>query len=514
MLIDNTHYYDNESRVTLIVSYFTDSNKTIPLETVRDEEAAVIKQKNFDKSRPKYSDWIQFLRNANDKTLTKDDADPNNFFWEQFFQAYLYFVGLANKSKITPYSDESFLLFLANLPIKLLSRVGSNLLKLSKFGYLQYLPDVDFKSLGTENIDFTPILNLDLSTFTLKDLTPQITEKAADYSAYYPLSLRAGTSAFKINSPYKDNIEKLTNLVDKKDFWTNLNNVLKNNFGIKFLLLNNERYDLTNLISSFSHYDATKTRRNFITSWATNQFREELTKLIFANKSGIQNGIDTPAKLLAVFNQTKTQLLTRLQVALERLQEVDPTITHLPINGGKYTIDQLLQATNKLLDSNLETEEAGAVDQIKALFSNSIYDDDVTKSTKQLEKYKEVLAFLKQLATDQKLTSFKINDQDYSFISLIADIKKQFVDLSQNSFTELQKLVEGKITLSQLKTTYQESLPSSPTQEPNASTSETKSPTQKSTNQNLAIGLGTAGGVVALAGTGGFVYWFVKIRKS
>ena len=33
-------------------------------------------------------------------------------------------------------------------------------------------------------------------------------------------------------------------------------------------------------------------------------------------------------------------------------------------------------------------------------------------------------------------------------------------------------------------------------------------------NQNLAIGLGTAGGIVALAGVGGFAYWFLKIRKS
>ena len=35
-----------------------------------------------------------------------------------------------------------------------------------------------------------------------------------------------------------------------------------------------------------------------------------------------------------------------------------------------------------------------------------------------------------------------------------------------------------------------------------------------SKNQDLAIGLGTAGGVVALAGVGGFAYWFLKIRKS
>ena len=36
----------------------------------------------------------------------------------------------------------------------------------------------------------------------------------------------------------------------------------------------------------------------------------------------------------------------------------------------------------------------------------------------------------------------------------------------------------------------------------------------KDTNQNLAIGLGVAAGIVVLAGVGGFAYWFLKIRKS
>ena len=44
-----------------------------------------------------------------------------------------------------------------------------------------------------------------------------------------------------------------------------------------------------------------------------------------------------------------------------------------------------------------------------------------------------------------------------------------------------------------------------------ATTEETK---EKNKNRDLAIGLGTAGGVLAFAGVGGFVYWFFKIRKS
>ena len=384
--------------------------------------------------------------------------------------------------------------------------MGRYLLELKKSKYLQYLPGVNPTSVGEGGVDLTAIWNLDPNTFTLKDLNPGITQTLYDYRNYGLFELNSSSnSASKLNTPYKDNIEKLTNLVDNRDFWTNLNNVLKNNLGIQFLFLNGARYNLENLISSFSNYDSNKTIDNF-TLLTTNQFREELTKLIFGNKRGIQYGIDTPDKLQKLFDGTKTQLLTRLQAALETLQKVDPTVTQLPIKGQKYDLNHLLQATTQLLNDQLDQK---VIDQIKTLFSNSIYGQDVTKSIKQLEKYKEILPFLTKLATEQKLTLLKINGSDYSFTSLIADAKKQFADFAKDSLGEIQKLVEGKIILSQLETAYQESLSSSA---PNST--ETKSSTKKSTNQNLAIGLGTAGGVVALAGAGGFAYWFLKIRKS
>ena len=383
--------------------------------------------------------------------------------------------------------------------------LSKGLLDIQKSSYLQYLPEVIPTSVGEDGIDLTAIWNLDLNTFTLKDLNSKMGQMLLDYRTYDPLTLDTRILVSKLNTPYKANIELLKGLVEQKNFWTTLNTVLKNNLGIKFLLLNNaEEYNLENLISSFSHYDSNKTIENF-TTLATNQFREELTKLIFTNKRSIQQGIGKPAKLLAVFNQTKTQLLTELKTAFETLQKVDPKAIQLPINGEKYTINQLLQARTQLLNDQLDQK---VIDQIKPLFSNSIYGKDVTKSIKQLEKYKEILPFLTKLATEQKLTLLKINGSDYSFTSLIANAKKQFADFAKDSLEEIQKLVEGKIILSQLDTAYQESLPSSP------SSAETKSSTKKSNNQNLAIGLGTAGGVLALAGAGGFAYWFLKIRKS
>ena len=510
--IKNHHYYSESSSVsTITVSGFFDdkTKKTIPFPTdwrlkvgISSASFATVFQEPKKTTPTTYGSWIKFLKEASTETLKEDQADDNNFFWDQFFEAYLYFVGL---SKTDPYSDESFLLFLENITTGLINNLTTQLFNLQKSKFLQYVPGVDPTSVGEDGLDLTAIWNLDPNTFTLKDLNPTITRILSEYEGYAVFALNTSRNqASKLNIPYRDNIVLLKSLVEQKDFWTILNRILKNNFGIKFLF-NNGEYNLENLISSFSHYDSSETINNFI-SLATNQFREELTKLIFANKNTIQNRIDTFTKLLEVFNQTKTQLLTRLQVALETLQKFDPTTTHLPINGGKYAINQLLPATDKLLNSDFKTAEAEAVAQINELFSNQIYASDIIKAIDQLKKYKEIVPFLTKLATEQKLTSLKIKDRDYSFTSLLTDAKKQFADFAKDSLDELQKLIEGKIIVSQLETTYQESLSSSST--------ENKSTPKKSTNQNLAIGLGTAGAVVALAGAGGFAYWFVKIRKS
>ena len=508
LLIDSNHYFDRDTFVNLVVSYKSDpeTKKTIPFPTNWRITDGSLQEKLFNDQITKFGSWIDFLKTATTQTLTETDADDNNFFWNQFSQAYLYFVGLTDKSKITPYSNEIFLLFLENLTVRMIQAVGEIMPALSSTSFFQYIPGVNPTFVGEDRVDLTAIWNLDLNTFTLKDLNPNITRTIRNNRGYSLYNKN------KLNDAYPDSIKLLIELTEQNNFWTILNRVLNNNLGIKFLFLNkerNERHDLANLISSFSHYDAGEIELNFEN--ATNQFREELTKLIFANKPGIEHGIDNPDKLWQLFDETKRKLLIDLKIALEKLQEVDPTTTHLPINGGKYTIDQLLQTRNQLLNDQFDQK---AITQIKTLFSNQIYASDITKAVDQLAKYREISTFLTKLTTDQKLTALKISNQNYSFTSLIADAKKEFIDLSKDSFTKLQNLVDQDISLKKLETAYQESLPYPQTQEPNASTSETKSPTKKSTNQNLAIGLGTAGGVVALAGVGGFVYWFVKIRKS
>ena len=497
-LVANSDFLKNNTPLRIFVRYIVDptTRQTVPFPTDwRAKDTTIFSSRSFREagttsSPTTYGSWINFLRTATTQNLNEDQADTNNFFWDQFFEAYLYFVGL---SKTTLYSNESFLLFLQNITVAYVQIWSRNIVSVQISSFLQYLPGVNLTSVGEDKIDLNAILNLDPNTLTLKDLNPEITLAIRNYRGYRRLALEK-VKRFRLNTPYEKDIKLLKDLVEKKDFWTTLDTVLNNDLGIKFLFLNGTEYNLENLILHFS-YDPKLTTLNF--TYATNQLAEELTKLIFANKRGIQYGIDTPDKLQKLFDDTKNRLLSSLQTALKTLQKVDPTVTQLPINGQKHDLNQLLQATNKLLNPNLETEEKGIVAQIKALFSKSIYGLEIAKATNQLKKYKEILPFLNKLATNQKRTSLKINDQDYSFTSLLTDAKKQFADFAKDSLDELQKLVEGKITLSQLKTIYQESLPSS----------------KKSTNQNLAIGLGTAGGVVALAGAGGFAYWFLKIRK-
>ena len=367
-----------------------------------------------------------------------------------------------------------------------------------QLSWLSYFPGADLKSIGSNNADLSLVSNLDENNLFWEQMTREHFNLVNNNRSY------GYTTSETWNKPYRENFRKLARIVRPKEFFATLNNVLKNNLGIKSLLFNNEEYSLENLISSSSQFDDDDNGWLIFQSLNTAS-KIELMKIIFGNKRSIEQGVKDVNQLQQRFDETKRKLLTDLQTALKKLQEVDPKTVQLPINGKKYTINQLLQARTQLLNDQLDQK---VIDQIKPLFSNSIYATDITKVIDQLKKYKDIFLFLTKLATEQKLTSLKINDQNYSFAALIADLKKEFINFSQDSFTELQSLVDQDISLKKLETAYQESLPSTENK------SEAKSSTKKSTNQNLAIGLGTAGGVVALAGVGGFVYWFVKIRKS
>ena len=488
--------------LSLSVYYFCQNNQTTPF-SQNWIKVAGLKVKQFLRtSWATFGDWINFLSSlsidkkqhiGNLRAFGSGNMLLARYFLDNFYNAYLYFVNLSRSSN--PDSNFTFLAFLNNTISFEIRNVLLRIPSLKKISWLSYFPGANLKSLGSENLDLSLILNLDENNLNIETFSEEQLKfmgKASRYT-YAPNN--------PWNTLYKNNYQRLVNLIREEDFWETFNTILNNNFGIKFLFFNGENYNLKNLISSASLAPPSNQPFEAIFTNLNTPSKIEMMKIIFGNKRGIDKGVKDADQLQQRFAQTKRQLLTDLKVALERLQEVDATTARLPINGGKYSIDQLLQATDKLFDSNFETAEKGALDQIKALFSEEIYATDITKVVDQLEKYKKILPFLNQLATEQKLKSLKINDQNYSFTSLLTDANKQFADFAKGSLDELQKLVEDKITLSQLETIYQES-------------TETKSPTQESTNQNLAIGLGTAGGVVVLAGAGGFAYWFLRIKKS
>ena len=104
--------------------------------------------------------------------------------------------------------------------------------------------------------------------------------------------------------------------------------------------------------------------------------------------------------------------------------------------------------------------------------------------------------------TIENKQSIQINKINYNFKLLFEAKNKDWNSLNQKEKRELQKLVDNNVDVAAMKTALNISVttPSSPKN-------------NKSTNKNLAIGLGTTGGIVALAGAGGFAYWFIKVRK-
>ena len=113
--------------------------------------------------------------------------------------------------------------------------------------------------------------------------------------------------------------------------------------------------------------------------------------------------------------------------------------------------------------------------------------------------------------------SIPIEDQTYNFNLLFNSRKETGYILATSELesgykfylpedvkTELKKLIDHNVTFNQLKTALNASL----------SALSNNDEVEKTSTKNLAIGLGAAGGVLVLAGVGGFAYWFLKIRKS
>ena len=419
-------FFDSDSTFGILVQYFCQDNKTIPFPSdwrIRQGETQSFLNPASSSTKFTFQHWNNSLQKLSIDQIGEDSniaqflsARENNAFEEIFFKAYLYFVRLA---KVQLYSDSGFVAFLENIKTWITQLYAEILINFQKAHWLGFLPGTDLKSLGTNKIDLTPILNLDPNRLNLDTLSLQQNNfliKDLSKSRPYTLELK-----HPWNQPYKMIIDVFTKLLNDITFWLELDSIFNSNFGIKVLFLNNQEYSLKNL-SNFWKLNDMNNNENRSFSFLNSPSRVELTKLVFANKKGIKQGVDSPAKLQKLFVATKTKLLTDLKTALDQLVAFDSTITQLTIKGQKYNLDQLLPARDKLLNANFETEETGATAQIKALFSNQIYAADIIEN---------------------------IN-----------------------------------------------------------------SASSRIRNKNLAIGLGTAGGVVALAGASGFAYWFIKTRKS
>ena len=117
--------------------------------------------------------------------------------------------------------------------------------------------------------------------------------------------------------------------------------------------------------------------------------------------------------------------------------------------------------------------------------------------------------FINKLWQPSRDANIKIKGADYDFNLLYkvaqAEWGEDYNKIPELAQNELKRLVSANVDFDDLKTALNA---------PVTTTSSQQNNQQKSTNQNLAIGLGTAGGVVALAGIGGFIYWFLKIRKN
>ena len=95
-----------------------------------------------------------------------------------------------------------------------------------------------------------------------------------------------------------------------------------------------------------------------------------------------------------------------------------------------------------------------------------------------------------------------IANETYNFQTLIDDQKEtDYEKLSPTTKTLLNRLIQNTVTSTQLNPIF------------SSDKSQEREINEEKTNTNLVIGLGTAGGVVALAGVAGFVYWFIKIKK-
>ena len=482
-----------------------------------------------------FQNWFNFLSRVsrdNDtdiqaKKLVGVNSADKNFFWQRFFDAYLYFLAM---SRMNPEADHTFLTFLDNLKIARIFFIQTILDVFQKqWGWLDALPGVSLSSFGEETLNLLPLFNQDpntvnLDTFLIDDYRKYLNLETPGYRAF-PFTSWRKNKYIPIVKPYSTLVDKVLEIVQQPGFWQQLQSILSNSWGIKSLFFNNQKYSLEHLINTLP-------QSGYVKDWTdnfnnlTNVAVAELVKIIFGNSSDTAQGVDSVAKLKARFDETKTKFLTDLKTALDRIVSFDSTITQLTIKGKPYDLNHLIAAKDQILENDFATKNQQAFTQAKILVNDLIISDQINISNQiqtaldqfNNEKLNTLWTELRpKLVQYANLSSFQItigsgdNAKVYSLEQLFQDQKATTGSKLPNGKFQLQTLVNDRVSVQQITTQLDNLVERAKTEKEEA---EKEAKEEKTKKTNLAIGLGTAGGVVALAGAGGFAYWFVKIRKS
>ena len=488
-------------------------------------------------NRYSYGDWNHFLSQVSRNNTATERAEKlvgvnssdKDFFWKRFFKAYLYFLAM---TKMDSQADNTFLTFLDNLKIERLLRMRRFLDTFQKeFGWLDALPGVSFNAFGDDDSDLVQLFNQDPSTFDGDSFPPE-------YKKYYLTTVethrshpyRSDGKVLPIAQPYLTLINKVFNVIKHRDFWEQLQAVLSNPWGIKSLFFNNQEYSLENLANTLpqSGYKLVTPQGDKTPFWQqnfnalTNAAVAELVTIIFGNSSDTAQGVNSGTKLQQRFQATKRKLLNPLKTTLDQIVSLDSTITQLTIEGKPYDLNHLILAKDQILENDFEKNYQQAFAQAKELVDDKITGNQIKNAFDQLNnpKLNNLWTRLQpKLEKYANLSSFQItigsgdNAKVYSLDQLFQDREETTGSNLPNGKSQLQTLVNDGVSVQQITTQLDNLVAKAKAEKEEAEKKKAKEVSEKN-KKNLAIGLGTAGGVVALAGAGGFAFWFLKIRKS
>ena len=212
-------------------------------------------------------------------------------------------------------------------------------------------------------------------------------------------------------------------------------------------------------------------------------------------------------KLDAFWSEIKSELKTKYAYLSK---------TSILINGNNYNLEPLFVAVKNeysVLGSQLSDPAKNKLQSLVSagvqhqIFKTSL----VTINNQKLDNlWTQLKKILNQPEFDKwKNTSIKIKNKSYD-LKLLFDAAKEKGDVKGSALPldvklQLQELVNDQVTFkmieNQLLALNQ------------AEAEKNKQAKEKQQSQALTIGLATGGSVLVVAGLGGFLYWFFKIRK-